>query len=121
MGACKMNTIILSMLKRIDPKWIPAITAGIAIIGSIIYLVYCKKRAEKLNAKLKVKLALAESDALTPLIDESKGRSKKEEIKATQLSKDIASLKDELKVIKTKSTRSRAKVMNATSWEDLNL
>ena len=116
-----MNPVLLSILKKIDPKWIPAITAGVAIVGSIIYLVYCKKRAEKLNEQLKRKLALAEVDALDPQIEESKKKSKAASIEADKLSVEINSIKDELKEIKIKSALSRSKVLNATSWEDLSL
>ena len=116
-----MSTVIINILKKVDPKWLPAIFAGLAVIGSIIYLIYCKRRAESLNEKLKVKLALAEADALNPQIEASRVRVDKASARAADLDKDILKLKDELNAIKVKSEASKNKILLATSWEDLDL
>jgi hypothetical protein len=116
-----MNPLLLTILKKIDPKWLPAILGAVTILGSITYLIYSKRRAELLNSKLKTKLALAEADALNPLIEESKSKAHAQELKANTLSVEILELKKELGDIKNKSKSRRDKILIATSWKDLDL
>jgi len=113
--------IVLKLLKKLDPKWIPAIILGITVLGGVIYLIYTKKRAEALNKKLKKKLALAESAALEARVEEVEEVAKVHIKRAEKLEVEAEKIKEEIKEINTSAVKSREKVLKATSWEDLEL
>lgn len=113
--------IILKVLKRVDPKWLPAIAVGVLTLGSVIYLVYTKKRAETLNDKLKKKLALAESAALDAQAERHDEVAEAHEARATKIAIEAEKIKEEIRDINVASTKRREKILAATSWEDLGL
>ncbi len=116
-----MFNIAISILKKIDPKWIPALVTGITILGSIIYLIYTKRKAEALNKELSKKLALAESEALEAQAQDKADEADKHELEALKHVEEIDKLKKELRNLNQKSAAKREKILKATSWEELGL
>ena len=116
-----MTDFILKILKKIDPKWLPAILGGIGISLTVIYLIYAKKRADALNAELKKKVALAESDALNSQIAQAEDEAKDHRETANKKAEEVEAIKRKLKRLRTNTLKRKEKLLAATSWEDLNL
>ena len=116
-----MLDILLKLLKRIDPKWLPAIIAGITLVATLIYLIYAKNKAESLNKKLKKKLALAESSALSDQADTLSAKASAKITEAEKASKEADAIKAQIDSLKLISASKKDKLLKATAWEDLGL
>ena len=116
-----MFELVIKLLRKIDPKWIPAIVTGITILGSIIYLIYTKRKAEALNKELSKKLALAESEVLEAQAQDKADEADRHEMEALKHVEEIDKLKKELRNLNQRSASKREKILKATSWEELGL
>jgi hypothetical protein len=116
-----MFDLALKILKKVDPKWMPAIVIGMTLVSTITYLVYAKKRAESLNRKLKKKLALAESSALSQRSNEIGKAATAKMSTADKASEEAAIIKAEIETLKSSTSKKRDKLLKATTWEDLGL
>ena len=113
--------LIKLMLSKLDPKWVPAIVAGVSLLFTIIYLIYTKKRLEEEKQVLKAQLAIAKSSGLDPLIEKSQEESMLAAAESAKINKQIRESKDRIELLKSNALASRSKLAKATSWGDLNL
>ena len=113
--------LILKLISKVDPKWIPAIIGGLSLIFTVIYLAYTKKRLEEERKELRVKLAIAHTKVSDMGIEASQEASMRIAKESAELKKDIESSEERIREMQLASKAARERLAQATSWEDLNL
>lgn len=113
--------LIKLLMSKLDPKWVPAIVAGVSLLFTIIYLIYTKKRLEEEKQVLKAQLAIAKSSGLDPLIEKSQEESMLAATESARLKKQIQESRDRISLLTSNAADSKAKLAKATSWGDLKL
>ena len=113
--------LIIKLLAKIDPKWIPAIISGVGLILTVIYLVYTKKKLEDERKELRIKLAVAHAKATDRGIKTSQEESLRIAKEASDLQKEIKAQEASIKKLQEASRSARVKVAKAVSWKDLDL